>query len=711
MNIRNLYAFIRVYQKTRDYLDQREEKKITSRKSPSGSFFRDTFDPFPAREIRELKQKYHTLKALHREAFDGISLPDLAVAIASEAYDDAGRKRNGHLINQTFALTLELLKYDGLFDFPEVDFSKEMNAEETVELRRILNRFEYFLQDFWPHYTQYGALLMNNLASVLDYIPDPPDDTDQPNDFLIPMLDVMTKPVEVIDRLVITVLSRTEEDAKLFHPKWKSIIERNVTRISDKELVLPSETQKDIHDLIELYLSGTPYRDIFYTTFPYSFPEALRFEHLMAVGGTGWGKTWLLKHLISKDKHGIIVMDSQGVLIRELTRIKWDREVILVDPSDVDWPVAFSLFSVSFSGSKAEREAILNKAVAMYTYLFNDLLGAGLTSRQETMFSYVARLMIEIPDATIYTLKDVFTEGEKFQAYIDRLDKVEQEYFAEQFFSKDLAPVKKQIITRIYGIMRDPTFRRLFAQTENKFNLFEAMQDGKIILINTAKSFLSGELYKLYGKFWIATVALATLKREFVKGNPTPVMFYIDEIREYMGEPRYLEDLITQARKYHVGLNMFFQDTSQMGLLRQTIMGSVRIKFAGGIGDADRRRLSGELDCTEEDLKALRKTDFKGSEWMVGVRNDIHFKTWIDYGALSDREHYTDEEYGAFIDEFHQKYCNRDEEPQPELQPKAKDEAKITVEEEHENANKEPEQKSSLRPQLPPAEVDYWKDL
>jgi hypothetical protein len=50
---------------------------------------------------------------------------------------------------------------------------------------------------------------------------------------------------------------------------------------------------------------------------------------------------------------------------------------------------------------------MLQGAIALYGYLFGTLLGADMTNRQGTNFHFLARLLIAVPGATIYTLMEM----------------------------------------------------------------------------------------------------------------------------------------------------------------------------------------------------------------------------------------------------------------------------------------------------------------
>src|SRR3989338_9648307 len=71
-------------------------------------------------------------------------------------------------------------------------------------------------------------------------------------------------------------------------------------------------------------------------------------RHMYIVGKSGVGKSKLLELLIRQDiqyGHGVCLIDPHGDLINAILdfipqeRIK---DVILIDPSDLDWPVSFN---------------------------------------------------------------------------------------------------------------------------------------------------------------------------------------------------------------------------------------------------------------------------------------------------------------------------------------------------------------------------------
>ena len=100
-----------------------------------------------------------------------------------------------------------------------------------------------------------------------------------------------------------------------------------------------------------------------------------------------------------------------------------------------------------------------------------------------------------------------------------------------------MPPTKKQILKRLWGVLSTPAFERMFAQQENKLDLFEATRSGKIILISTAKELLKEEGSALFGRFFIALLKQATLERSVLDPSErTPTFVYVDEAQEYFDD-------------------------------------------------------------------------------------------------------------------------------------------------------------------------------
>lgn len=408
-------------------------------------------------------------------------------------------------------------------------------------------------------------------------------------------------------------------------------------------------------------------------------PFAARFEHTHILGGTGHGKTQFLQSLILKDvqkaienKGSIVVIDGQGDLIRKITNLVYfdpssvmslADKLVLIDPTDVEYPCCLNMFDFDHerlqSYSPADRERIFNATIDLYDYFFGALLGAELTQKQNVIFKYLSRLMFAIPDATIHTLLDVMENGEAFQPYIDTLDGTSQRFFRTQFFNKGFADTKEQIARRLWGVLSNGTMERMFNNKRNKVDMFEAINDGKIVLINTSKDLLQSDGSAILGRFFIALLVQAALQRQTIPEHARRATFaYIDECHDYIDDK--VEELLNQARKYKVGMVLAHQNLDQLSIeQRSTFAASTSIKFAGGLSAKDARTLAPDMRTSDDFLLSMKKkNDHTNFAAFVKNRTPTAIEVAVPFGVMEEVDTLSPEAYSELIAMNRQRYCS-----------------------------------------------------
>ena len=553
-----------------------------------------------------------------------------------------------------------LLYFDGLLvELPDESVLAKLTLEEGVQVRATLNRQLRFLADQDRLLTIWRDKLVYAFSGMLEYFPlSAFTDIDEKgvaadDSVVLPearAYDLCDNLPEVLDRLLITFFDDDVSNAHLFDP-LRERFDDNALRASgippekrheaSGKAIFPSNHKNQSPEfLIQAYLQGTPFLQFFHSLLPFAIPFPARFEHTHVVGGTGHGKTQLLQFLINhdlvrsmEDSRSVVVIDSQGDLIRTISHLAYfnpaaaeslaDR-FVLVDPNDVEHPVCLNMFDFNrdrLSGyAPVDREKILNATVELYEYFFGALLGAELTQRQGLIFRYLARLLIEIPDATIHTLRELMEAGDRFRPYMEKLTGTARSFYATRFFDRQFNETKKQILTRLWGVMSNTSLERMFSHPKNKVDIFELLNEGKIILINTAKDLLGQEGSAIFGRFFIALIAQAAVQRAALPPHERRSSFvYIDEAQDYFDEN--ISNLLHQARKYRVGLVFAHQNLDQLGAgLRSSVLASTSIKFVGGVSAKDANVLDSELRCTAEFLMSQKKErDY--TEFACHVRN------------------------------------------------------------------------------------------
>jgi hypothetical protein len=397
----------------------------------------------------------------------------------------------------------------------------------------------------------------------------------------------------------------------------------NLDRTHRANPIFPRDYKGD--DVVDAYLQGTKLKALFSLKTPFEIPDARRFEHMHIVAGSGHGKTQTMQYFIARDLEdvargdkSVVVIDSQGDLINTILAAQTlpPEKIVLIDPEDIEYPVSLNLFSVGqgrLSGYSAlERERLTNSIIELYDFVLGSLLSAGMTSKQNVVFRYVTRLMFHVPDATIHTLRELMEPGgtAKYRTYIDRLDMTARRFFETEFDGKEFTSTKAQVLRRLYGVLENQTFERMFSHPQSKFDMFTEMNQGKLILINTAKSLLKEQGTEVFGRFFIALIAQAAQERATLPDfDRLPCFVYVDEAQDYFDEN--ISIILSQARKYQVGMVLAHQYLGQLSNgLQEAFEANTSIKLAGGVSARDARALASQLSADPDLIQRQPKGSF-----------------------------------------------------------------------------------------------------
>ncbi|WP_299844139.1 type IV secretory system conjugative DNA transfer family protein [uncultured Roseovarius sp.] len=439
-------------------------------------------------------------------------------------------------------------------------------------------------------------------------------------DVLVSVSQFLSPPGPVIDQIITPFF----QDNGYNHFKGvREQLDQNLRQTHRTNPVFPRDYRGD--DAIETYLDGTLLRDLFSLRTPFTIPEELRFEHTHIIAGSGHGKTQTLQYLIAKDlpdvasgNKSVVVIDSQGDLINTILRAKLlaPEDIVLINPEDIAYPVSLNLFSIGqerLDGyAPLERERLTNSIIELYDFVLGSLLSSGMTAKQSVVFRYVTRLMFHIPDATIHTLRDLMEPGgtEKYEEHIAKLEGTPRRFFATEFNSKEFTATKTQVLRRLYGVLENQTFERMFSHPQSTFDMFSELNAGKLILINTSKSLLKEQGTEIFGRFFIALIAQAAQERAVLHpSDRLPAMVYIDEAQDYFDQN--IGVILSQARKYRVGMVMAHQYLGQLSNgLSEAFEANTSIKLAGGVSARDARTLASQMHATPELIQQQPKGSF-----------------------------------------------------------------------------------------------------
>jgi hypothetical protein len=625
---------------------------------------------------------------------DESHIVEAAKAIMHEVRDAAERRPANPVIIEIAWIADRLL---GLEDIESLDLDWpliETDAQVAVQVRQMMVRRRRWALDY-PR--MMGVVRRQLVGAFTHFVNALPEgcfdhwDEDEEAAFSVPLVSLLDDPDEAIEGLIMAL----SDDDTLRYQLFQKVRERLVfnllvasgfapstdpNEVSDK-LILPTRQKgRNPAELVELYFTGTPFEALLALPVPFHIPDSARFEHCHIVGGTGHGKTQLMQRMIHADLvaalddgRSIVVIDSQGDLINKLVRLDLfspdvpgslaDR-LVLIDPADVEFPASLNLFDAPLARIEGyrpvDRERVLNGVVELYESFFGALLGAELTQKQGVIFRYLARLMLAIPGATIHTLMELMEDGRAYRPQMAALEGSARHFFEKEFFHPSFAATRKQILRRLWGVLSTPAFERMFAQPENKLDLFQALNEGKIILINTAKDLLKTEGSQLFGRFFVSMLAQAALERSTVpEADRTPTFVYVDEAQEYFDDA--IETILSQARKYRVGITLAHQTLDQLSpRLRAAFLSNTSLKCAGGVSARDARALASELHTTHEFIESMRRRGDR-TEFAVWLkhRTPEALRLSVPLGFLERQPTLADDEYDELIRRNRDRYCGR----------------------------------------------------
>ena len=194
--------------------------------------------------------------------------------------------------------------------------------------------------------------------------------------------------------------------------------------------------------------------------------------------------------------------------------------------------------------------------IQTFDYLFAGLLGADLTAKQSVFFRFVARLMLALPEtlgrnATILDMMYLMEDAKPYRGAIQTLPPLQRNFFERDFQGSQFRQTKEQIRYRLQAILENPALERLFTSTRTKVDLFSEINNGGIVLVDTAKDFLKdGSAH--YGRIFISLVLQAAMERAAIpEHHRRPAFLIVDEAADYFDDN--IDDLLTQVRKYKVG--------------------------------------------------------------------------------------------------------------------------------------------------------------
>lgn len=400
----------------------------------------------------------------------------------------------------------------------------------------------------------------------------------------------------------------TEELATFFHFPLSHIDTPNISWVYSRK----SEPPANLPTKDCVYIGETLYRN---KTVRFGLKnDDDRLRHLYVIGKSGTGKSSLFVSMISQDiasGQGVAVLDPHGETIeRVLERIPDNRieDVIYFDPSDVDRPIGLNLLEIDDPSQKNKMASGLVAAIKQH---FDFSWGP----RLEYLLNYAILTLLEVPGTTMLGITRLL-EDDNYRKYIlhSVKDPVVLRFWEEEFRQmkgnqKLVTEAISPIQNKVNRFLASTTMRNILGQRKSTIDFWDAMNSGKIILMNLAKGKIGSDNANLLGALLVSRIQFYALQRaEIAYEQRNPFYLYVDEFQNFATGS--FEEILSESRKYKLGLYLTHQFTGQLPEeLLKAVFGNVGTIMAFSLGAPDATALAKEFApyFNEEDLISLER--------------------------------------------------------------------------------------------------------
>lgn len=334
-----------------------------------------------------------------------------------------------------------------------------------------------------------------------------------------------------------------------------------------------------------------------------------RRRHTYVIGKSGSGKTELMKSMVKQDiqeGRGVCVIDPHGDFAEDvLTFVPRERaeDVIYFSPADIERPMGLNM--LEYDPKYPEQKTfVINEMLKIFDKLY-DLKSTGGPMFEQYMRNAMI-LIMDDPDtgSTLMEIPKVLAD-EEFRAL--KLSKCKTQV-VKDFWQKEaqkaggeasLQNMVPYITSKLTPFISNDVMRPIIGQQKSAFNVRQAMDEGKILLLNLSKGKLGDINAYLIGMVLVGKILMAALSRTDM--NPAErkdFYLYIDEFQNFLTDS--ISAILSEARKYGLDLVMahqFIGQLTQKGdtLIRDAIFGNVGSMMAFRVGPEDAEFLEKEF--------------------------------------------------------------------------------------------------------------------
>jgi hypothetical protein len=334
---------------------------------------------------------------------------------------------------------------------------------------------------------------------------------------------------------------------------------------------------------------------------------SLRLKHMHVIGATGTGKSTFLQSCIVQDIHlgnGLAVLDPHGDLIESILSYipeKRYNDVIIVDPSDADYPVGFNILTAH---SEVEKEILASDLVSVFRRLSS--------SFGDQMHSVLANAILAFLESstggTLIDLRRFLIEKTYREDFLKTVADPSVVYYWQKEYPLLKTSSIGPILTRLDSFLRPKVIRNMVAQ-KRSLDFAGILDTQKILFVKLSQGLIGTENSYLLGTFFVSKIYQAAMARQGQsKEERKPFYLYIDEFQNFITPS--MSSILSGTRKYGLGCILAHQDMIQLqkvdSELASAVISNAGTRVCFRLGDIDAKRFEdGFASFKANDLQNL----------------------------------------------------------------------------------------------------------
>lgn len=378
--------------------------------------------------------------------------------------------------------------------------------------------------------------------------------------------------------------------------------------------------EKNYLELFKIFLPQT--KDFFFTGRPVPLQLKNMERHTFISGKSGSGKTELMKalfmqiqqHTHEKQQASLVFLDVHGDVTESLLSLRMNLQkperLMYIDPSVSREKVP----CINPFYHKIDDPVTADLMCQQFCKAFIELMGeTGLSLQMEVLLKACIYVLLTNGNFGLSDLLDFF-DDERNEKLIELGKQTNhhnyRQFFESAFSNKKFALTKLSIYARLQSLLNHYVLYQML-NGRPTINWQQALDEGKVILVNLSKGKIGEQSSIALGKLIMATLLSVTLQRAFLPKSARKACFLmVDESHNFTTE--IFETVLSESRKYSLFLTLATQAPNQYATnsLRDMVLNNTAVKFLGINGMPALKAQAGDFGLSYSQLQELRPYEF-----------------------------------------------------------------------------------------------------